>query len=107
MSVDAKIIVIGPFAPEIADCLDYPADNYKDVDPGTVVVAHYFHCSTRSYSNLLAEAVGTNLTDFRTHNIKPRNIRWTELSTAFGAEETDQLRRLVAAKFALIYLPDY
>lgn len=107
MSTTVEILAIGKYDQAIADCLDYPAEHYKDVNPGTVVISRLLQTSGRLSSYQLADALGVDPTNFNSHPIKKRNIKWDTLRELYEADKIEELRRLVEADFALIYVINF
>lgn len=107
MSMESEVLAIGPYGPEVADCLDFPVDHYDGVPIGHIVVSHHFQCAGRAASGTLAFALGVKPTDFSTHNVRRDNIDWATLYREWDADEVDKVKRLVDAGHSLIFLPNY
>lgn len=89
MSTSAHILALGPYDPQIADCLEYPPGWYGDTKPGSVVFAEFFEVYTRDGAQELARAFGAQLWGFSTHELVPANFEAAaaSLGEMFGEDE--------------------
>lgn len=94
MSMCADIIALGPFSPDIAQCLEYPAERYRSTKSSAVVVVTLFGITEGSNaSRQFALCLGiTDAWDFNQHKIDTSKIDAAVLraflqSLSPGAEE--------------------
>lgn len=108
---EAEILAIGPFHPDIADCLGYPVDRYVNVPMGTPVTTELLGCYYEGSIRYLAEAVGiSNPWDFAQHPINSSNLnkqRILEILEPYDDDhvpaDVDKLMRLNKAGFELFF----
>ena len=109
MGMDAELLAIGKFSPDIRDCLDYPPDFYKDVPVGAIVITLVGNCVTTSQSETLAEVLGISPWAFHEHcEISGENVDAGLLEECFegGAEDAIDFIRLRSKGFKFYYLPN-
>ena len=92
MGMDADLLAIGPFSPDIAGMLDYSAECYEGVKPGTKVVTTLFSCVTSDESNELAEALGIAPWDFGAHEIDIKNVNAKALTEFAESTAENELK---------------
>ena len=111
MGMEAHILAIGKFSPDISHCLEYGEEEYIGVEPGALVVTHFCPCVGSTSSRELADALGVSCWNFNTHHIKPEEINWemmhhTAEHLAWGSAWEEELKTLIEHKFALIFIPN-
>lgn len=112
MGLDADVIGIGKFVPEIAGILDYRADYYIDTKPGTTVLTTVFSCNTSNNSFLLAGALGVELWDFETHKIDLNKInqsallKWTQHQADAEPQDIIDFYNLALHGFEFYFRPN-
>lgn len=74
MSTTAHVMAMGPYSQEIAPCLEYPPEYYRDCKDGTIVFADLFCTVTRDQAMTLAGYVGAEPFNFNTHLLSPEKI---------------------------------
>jgi len=111
MGMDANVICIGPFGQNVADCLDYPKDNYEEMEEGMPVTVETLNCSSSSTSAELADALGLDPYDFRTHVVNKDNVDWEKMFDIVNMEWDEDVlkkfRTLIENNFICIYRPNY
>lgn len=112
MGMDANVEGFVPFSKDIAECLDYPADYYDDVEEGTLVSCTFFCCNTTYASEELAKALGCKSWDFNTHLIDVGKVNWYELemlNEEIGIlscrDDIENFRKLLEKGYQLFYMP--
>jgi hypothetical protein len=100
------VLAIGPFTPEIADHLDYPADFYKNTRQGVTVITLVFEALTSQQSYELAECFGVEAFDFNRHRLDPRLAAVDRLRQIFGPEPVAQFLALRERGFDFYYRPN-
>ena len=84
MGCTAEIKAIGKFHKNVLPCLPYPADCYKNMEEGDMVLAWVCCMRTSESSRILAECFNVKLWDFTTHIIE-----WDKIMVDFALlEET-------------------
>lgn len=111
MGMDADLIAIGPFHPELGEYLAYSPDYYHDVPARALVTTELFSCQTSGLSEELAEAVGAKPWDFRTHQVNKNQINWQalrELSTRLflSGDHVKALGLFLKHGFTVLYRPN-
>lgn len=106
MGMSAQVIAIGPFAAEIAACLEYGEHAYADVQPGTIVISNVFGEFTTTGSRALAAAFGVGALEMGRHVLDPAAANIAQLTEQCGEEEVDNFQRLARAGFRFYYLPN-
>ena len=67
MSINASILAIGPYAPNLSDHLEYEASNYANIRSGVTVLSAFKVANSRFTAEDAADALGIGLYDFGTH----------------------------------------
>jgi hypothetical protein len=116
MGLDANVFAWGPFAPEIASYLLYPAVFYSRTAPGTLVITELFDSfSGTGASKKLAACLGiSNAWDFNQHKIDPEKIDAQALRALFKTLEYEEdnlkdleaLLALRAGGFQFVFRPN-
>lgn len=102
MGMCAGIFAIGPYSQNVANCLPYPAEFYKDTRPGVTVITYLFGITEGSAtSRAFAAAVGiTDPWDFNQHSIDKTRVDWNEVHRVLdglsGGAYTKDLERFRA-----------
>lgn len=112
MGMNANVEGFGPFSKDIAECLDYPADYYDDVEEGTLVACSFFCCNTSETSRDLAEVLGCKPWDFSTHPIDLSRVNWfglemlnEEKAIVSSSHEIEDFKKMLNKEFKLFYMP--
>jgi len=116
MGMSAEILAIGPFSAEIADALEYPAEQYARTRAGVAVFAYLFSVMPgSSTSHAFAEHLGIdNAWDFNQHRIDPAGVDLDRLRAFLGTlqDSADYLKdierfvRLRDKKFDFFFRPN-
>lgn len=67
MGMDAELLAIGPYSPEIKDHLEYPANYYSDTPIGATIITLVGVSVTTVQSEQMARALGINPWQFQEH----------------------------------------
>lgn len=111
----SDVIAIGGYKPELAEFLDYPAEEYKSVPTGCPVITTVFSCNTHHQSEELAEVLGIK-EGIETHVVLTKNVdrkalsdyceRYNVLDTdLYGLEDFECFCALADANFIFICRP--
>lgn len=103
--MESEILAIGPFSKSVAKHLDYLEASYKNVKPGTKVIAHLCQCTTTGESCLLAECLGVHIHDFNSHEIDTAHLNPAELLELFP-EWAEAFTALMKNNFKFYFLPN-
>ncbi len=117
MGTEAYVLCIGRFDESIKDNLAYPADFYDDTNKDAIVTSVLMQCNTADQSAELAEALGVEVWDFNTHQLRPdldaHKIQWNELMRMgdsgrfeWNARNVRSLKSLLDTGFLCIYQPN-
>lgn len=106
MSLDAQVVAIGPFSPDVASALEYGENFYADVRSGTTVVTNIFVAGTSDASHRLASAFGVGAMDLGRHKLDPRSADISKLIDIFGQSNVKQFQCLASNGFSFFYLPN-
>jgi len=112
----ADIVALGPFIPDITQCLEYPSDLYRSTKSGATVVVTLFGITEgSSASRQFASCLGiTDPWDFNQHTIDPSKIDVEALQAFLQsipqreeyAKDLDKLLVLRAHGFQFIFRPN-
>ena len=106
MGLDAQVIAIGPFSPEIADSLEYGAQRYAEVPAGTTVVTNVFLAPTSDDSHALAAAFGVGAFEMGKHHLDAHKVNLERLRGLCSEREVADFLRLREHGFQFYYLPN-
>jgi hypothetical protein len=110
MGMDATVLCIGPFSPDIAHCLQYSTKDYEGTTVGMPVVTELLGCPSTDSSMELARILGVEPFDFNTHWINTDKVKWDEFSEEliWGMDDDAvHLRTLLDHGFICVYRPNY
>jgi hypothetical protein len=109
MSMELRVLAIGPFGPVLMQCLDHPAEWWGTLSEGDKVALCVAKTITRSSSDVLAEGFGAKVYDYGTHyDCKPDLPKLVE-ATKGGVLNSDELEiivRLESEGFCFVLLLD-
>lgn len=110
MGAESYVTAIGKFSKLVQDVLNYPADWYDDVPEGTPVITDLLACRTDASSHRLAEALGVDFNDFKTHKFDPEFVSASVLMEmaadgAFDSSDVTSFARLWTAGFEFYFRP--
>lgn len=113
MGMSAEIIAVGPFSPDVAGLLGYPARLFVNAKDGAIVTCRLFGIAEGStLSKQFAALLGvSDPWDFNQHQIDPNMIDVSGLE-AFGQQYADYeadvqaLKALLKAGFAFHFRPE-
>jgi hypothetical protein len=116
MGMCADIVALGPFSPDISQCLEYPPDLYRSTRSGATVVVTLFGITEgSSASRQFASCLGiTDPWDFNQHTIDSSKIdvdasREFLQSISGGQEYARDFDKLLALRtrgFQFIFRPN-
>ena len=106
MGLDAQVIAIGQFLPDIAWSLEYNESFYTNVPIGATVLTNVFVGCTSEESRRLANAFGVGVMELGKHVLNPDLANIDELEEVFGEKEVMQYKCLVQHGFSFFYLPN-
>jgi hypothetical protein len=116
MGMCAMVVAIGPFSPEIADCLEYPEKLYANTRVGSIVITDFFGIVEGSpMSREFAMLLGIlDPWDFNQHLFDPQKIDVEGLRTLlqdseYNEEYLEDLERMLKLRghgFQMIFLPN-
>jgi hypothetical protein len=104
MGLDAQVIAIGQFSPNLAWALEYDESYYANVPIGATVVTNVFIACTSEQSGKLANAFGVGAMELGKHVLNPDIANINELKEVFGDEDVMQYKCLVQHEFSFFYL---
>jgi len=110
MGMDATLIGIGFFSPQVAHHLCYPADHYDGVPRGAPVITTVVELNASEPSRRLAEILGIDPTDLGGHQItqtKAASIDPSLLGEAFGEGVARDFSALRRNGFRFYFMPNY
>jgi hypothetical protein len=115
MGMCAEIVAFGPYSPDIADYLEYPAEFYRGTKTGALVVRTLFGIAEgSSASREFARCLGiSDPWDFNQHKIDSSRIDFVALQFLFktlaGGEDYSKdakaLAAFKAAGFQFVFAP--
>jgi hypothetical protein len=106
MGLDAQVIAIGPFSPEIADSLEYGGQRYADVPNGATVVTTIFLAATSGESHDLAAAFGVGALDMGKHHLDAYKADLAKLRDLDSERAVADFLNLREHGFQFYYLPN-
>lgn len=106
MGLDAQVIAIGPFSPEIAGSLEYNAQRYADVPIGATVVTTIFLAPTSAVSHDLAAAFGVGAFELGKHHLDAYKADLARLRDVSSEREVAAFLNLREHGFQFYYLPN-
>lgn len=106
MGLDAQVIAIGPFSPEIAGSLEYGAQRYADVPNGATVVTTIFLAPTSGDSHDLAAAFGVGAFEMGKHHLDAYKADLARLRDVSSEREVTHFLNLREHGFQFYYLPN-
>ena len=106
MGLDAQVIAVGPFSPEVLPALEYAPARYAGVSPGTTVVTNVFVACTSEASYQLAAAFGVGAMELGKHELHPELANQKLLAEVFGKQNLEQFLLLAKTGFRFYYLPN-
>jgi hypothetical protein len=104
MGLDAQVIAIGKFSPDIVWALEYDDSYYTNVLIGATVVTNVFIACTSNQSGQLANAFGVGAMELGKHVLNPDLANIDELEEVFGTEDVMQYKCLAQNGFSFFYL---
>lgn len=107
MSMEAEVVAIGPFSPNIAGFMEYPQRHYQDTREGVPVLRILFHVyNGTNVSMELARCLGVLAWDFNTHHLNASAVDIDKLRQMFDADEVDAFIALRDAGFQFYFMPN-
>ena len=106
MGLDAQVIGIGPFSPDIAESLEYGAQRYAEVEPGATVVTTVFLAATSGESHDLAEAFGVGAFEMGKHHLDAQKVSIEKLRSLGDERGIADFLNLRDHGFQFYYLPN-
>lgn len=105
MGLDAQIIAIGPYSPEVSTSLEYGTALYDGIATGVTVVSNVFIACTSDDSHQLAAAFGVGAMELGKHQLNPHSANIAQLIAMFGDHNVAQFQCLAQHGFDFFYLP--
>ena len=109
MGMDAELLAIGKYHPDVADALEYPAAFYSDTPEGSMIITHVASCVTSDGSKWLAESLGISPWQFQQHcDLSGDDVK-TDLfmeSVEDGENALLDFLKLRAYGFKFYYMPN-
>lgn len=116
MGLCASVVAVGPFSPEIVDCLEYGASAYAGTRVGATMVRELFGIMEGTSSGTeFAACLGiSDPWDFNQHRFDPLRIDVERLRALFatlsgGDDYVNDLNRMLKLRefgFMMIFLPN-
>ncbi len=106
MGLDAQVIAIGQFSPDIVWALEYDESYYTNVPIGATVVTNVFLGCTSEESGRLANAFGVGAMELGKHVLDPDLANIDEIEEVFGEKQVMEYKCLVQHGFSFFYLPN-
>lgn len=106
MGLDAQVIAIGQFSPDIVWALEYDDSCYANVPIGATVITNVFVGGTSDESRKLANAFGVDAMDLGKHVLNPDLANIDELEELCGKKEVMEYKCLAQNGFSFFYLPN-
>lgn len=106
MGLDAQVIAVGPFSPEVSSALEYGRDFYVGVEQGATVVTNVFIAGTSDASHQLASAFGVGAMELGRHKLDPKKADISRLIEVFGESNVAQFQCLARSGFSFFFLPN-
>ncbi|MEM1179607.1 MAG: hypothetical protein AAGM22_14760 [Acidobacteriota bacterium] len=104
--IECSVFALGPYHPDIADCLEYSEERYASVPEGTPMLVWVLCAYRPSGRRALAKNLGIDVWDFNAHAIDPQSINKAALETDFSKREVEEIGRLLDAGFELFFCPN-
>ena len=107
MGMNAELLAIGKYTPEVRDALDYHSDCYKDTPIGSTIITSVIHCNTTDASEKLARALGISPWAFEQHcDLSGDNADLSLLVESAEDGVLDDVLLLREHGFRFYYLPN-
>ncbi len=106
MGLDAAVIAIGPFAPAVADAMEYGPAFHDRVKLGETVVTHVFVACTSDDSHALAAAFAAGAMELGKHRLDASRADLAQLTALFGDRDVAQFTTLRDNGFDFFFLPN-
>lgn len=105
MGMQAKIMAMGRFCIEVANCLDYKRDLYPTGDYGVITTP--ICVNSTALSEQLAKAFGINPWDFSQHYLSHGfEVNLDLLREIVDEEQVEKFLALREARFKFFFLPE-
>ena len=110
MGMDAELLAIGPYHPDLVNCLDYPASYYTDTPVGSTIIITVGISATTEQSSNMASALRIDPWQFQEHcNLTGDDVDLELLTESFGENAEKcvcDFLKLREYGFKFFYMPE-